>query len=92
MKEIEVTVETLKEELEREEYVGRFGRIRRRDKKAKGVEGEKGEGKKGKGGMVKVEGEEEWDPVGMAPKRMGRFVLIEGGGKEKGEGQEDNGQ
>lgn len=60
-----IGMKELKEEFEKEEVVGRRGRIRRRDG----------------GRLNEVEDVEErgWDPLGQAPKKMGRFIVVETG-------------
>lgn len=60
-----IGMEELKREFEKEEVVGRRGRIRRSDG----------------GGLNEVEHMEErgWDPLGQAPKKMGRFIVVETG-------------
>ncbi|KAI4154980.1 MAG: hypothetical protein LQ340_001306 [Diploschistes diacapsis] len=75
-RESEVTLETLKGELEKEEVVGFARRIRR--KKAVGGE------KKGKGGNVEdgEKGAEEgrttqgWELLKQAPEKRGRYVVV----------------
>ena len=62
----EIGLEELRAEFEEEEVVGRRGRIRRR--RAAGIDaGEKGVKKAMDG----------WDLLGQAPKKMGRFVVVE---------------
>ena len=61
-RENEITVATLQEEFDKEEVVGKRGRIRwrrdmpnaARDKQAK-----------------------DWDPLSQAPKKLGRFIVVD---------------
>ena len=59
-KEQEITVEALADEFAKEEVVGIRGRIRRK-------EGTKPLGEKG---------EDNWDPLSLAPRRIGRYVAV----------------
>ncbi|KAI4114778.1 MAG: hypothetical protein LQ345_004506 [Seirophora villosa] len=64
MKEEEYTVETLAEEFTKEEVVGKRGRIRRKTTD------------------LKIPGEEEvreenWDPLKLAPRTVGRYVAVD---------------
>ncbi|KAL9004835.1 MAG: hypothetical protein Q9188_002353 [Gyalolechia gomerana] len=63
MKEREYTVESLADEFEKEEVVGKRGRIRSKksvgvDKKAERTEAE------------------QWDPLALAPRTVGRYVAV----------------
>lgn len=57
----EITVATLQEEFDKEEVVGRRGRIRRRK-----------DAEKVKGDEVRA-----WDPLGQAPRRAGSFFVVD---------------
>ena len=61
-KEIEVTMDDLKEAFAKEERVGRSGRLRRR-----------------RDLPVDTEGAEDWDVLGHASRRVGRFFVVENG-------------
>ncbi|KAL8666434.1 MAG: hypothetical protein Q9202_001457 [Teloschistes flavicans] len=63
LKEQEVGCETLKDELGGEEVVGTRGRIRRRTNDVKNQK-------------VEVE-EEEWDPLALAPRTVGRYIAVD---------------
>ena len=67
-RESEITLESLRAEFEKEEVVGKRGRIRKKE----GMEAETGKRERGVG----VEG---WDLLRQAPKKMGRFVVVETG-------------
>ena len=87
----EITVETLKEEFEREEVVGFARKIRRvvgrkrfkpRGEEKKGMEGQDGD--KGGGttmqaqdGEVKEEKVDGWELLKQAPNKHGRFVVVD---------------
>ena len=60
MKEQEYTPETLKGELEKEEVVGKRGRIRRK-----------------MGAQPANRDQEKWDLLSLAPKKVGRYVLVD---------------
>lgn len=67
-RESEIGLESLRAEFEKEEVVGKRGRIMKRE----GFEAETGDGERKDG----VEG---WDLLRQAPKKMGRFVVVETG-------------
>lgn len=59
--EQEITVASMQEEFDKEEVVGRRGRIRRR-----------------KDAPIPVKKSREgWDPLAQAPKKMGRFFVVD---------------
>ncbi len=59
--EQEIMVATMQEEFDKEEVVGRRGRIRRREDAPNPVK----------------ESMEGWDPLAQAPKKMGRFFVVD---------------
>ena len=72
-KGMEIGVEELRGEFEKEEVVGKRGRIRRKVKyEGRGLDGSKGY--RGEEGTV-----EGWDPVKQAGRKMGRFIVVETG-------------
>jgi Asp-tRNA(Asn)/Glu-tRNA(Gln) amidotransferase C subunit len=64
-REGEIGMEELKGEFEKEEVVGKRGRIRGRVEEGVNAPEEVVEGR--------------WDPLGQAPKKMGRFIVVETG-------------
>lgn len=61
-KEVEITMDDLKEAFAKEERVGRSGRLRRR-----------------KDLPVDTDGAEDWDVLGYASRRVGRYFVVESG-------------
>lgn len=61
-RENEITMTTLREEFDKEEVVGKRGRIRRR---------------RDVPDAVRDEQVNDWDPVSQAPKKLGRFILVD---------------
>ena len=74
-REVEIGMEELREDFEREEVVGRRGRIRNR------VWGEttRKDGELEHGKRDADAGREGWDLLRQAPKKTGRFVVVETG-------------
>ncbi|KAI4183255.1 MAG: hypothetical protein L6R41_005497 [Letrouitia leprolyta] len=64
MKEQEFTVESLAAEFEKEEVVGKKGRQRPKKPKPKG------------NGKLAPNQDEEWDPLALAPRTVGRYVAV----------------
>ncbi|KAL9599807.1 MAG: hypothetical protein Q9219_003593 [cf. Caloplaca sp. 3 TL-2023] len=64
IREQEHTIESLADEFAKEEAVGRRGRIRK--KKEKCEEGE---------GAIRPK-EKKWDPLALAPKTVGRYIVV----------------
>ncbi len=61
-RENEITVTTLREEFDKEEVVGKRGRIRRRVDVPSAARDEQ---------------INDWDPLSQAPKKLGRFVVVD---------------
>ena len=61
-RENEITVTTLREELDKEEVVGKRGRIRRRMEVPDAARDEQ---------------VNDWDPLSQAPKKLGRFIVVD---------------
>ena len=61
-RENEITVNTLREEFDKEEVVGKRGRIRRRMNVPDAVRDEQ---------------VNDWDPLSQAPKKLGRFIVVD---------------
>ena len=61
-KENEITVATLQEEFDKEEVVGKRGRIRRRMDVPDAARDEQ---------------VTDWDPLSQAPKKLGRFIVVD---------------
>ena len=61
-RENEITVTTLQEEFNKEEVVGRRGRIRRRMDVPNAARDEQAN---------------DWDPLSQAPKKLGRFIIVD---------------
>ena len=61
-RENEITVTTLQEEFNKEEVVGRRGRIRRRMNVPNAARDEQAN---------------DWDPLSQAPKKLGRFIVVD---------------
>lgn len=62
-----ITVDSLSGAFEKEEVVGMRGRIRRRNLEKYTVPGKK----------ETAEGLDEWDPLAQAPRKMGRFFVVD---------------
>ena len=61
-RENEITVATLQKEFDKEEVVGKRGRIRRRTNVPHAARDEQATG---------------WDPVSQAPRKLGRFIVVD---------------
>ena len=61
-RENEITVTTLREEFDKEEVVGKRGRIRRRRDVPDAARNEQAN---------------DWDPLSQAPKKLGRFIVVD---------------
>ena len=61
-RENEITVATLQEEFDKEEIVGKRGRIRRRRDVPDAARDEQAN---------------DWDPLSQAPKKLGRFIVVD---------------
>ena len=61
-RENEVTVATLQKEFDKEEVVGKRGRIRRRTNVPATARDEQATG---------------WDPVSQGPRKLGRFIVVD---------------
>ncbi|MCJ1243985.1 hypothetical protein MMC30_001182 [Trapelia coarctata] len=66
-KENAVTLESMKEELSKEEVVGHSRRIRRK-----------------KSATVEMDEASNWDPLALASKRIGRYIVVDTGKSDKG--------
>ena len=61
-RENEITVTTLREEFDKQEVVGKRGRIRRRRDVPDAARDEQAN---------------DWDPLSQAPKKLGRFIVVD---------------
>ena len=61
-RENEITVATLQKEFDKEEVVGKRGRIRRRTNMSDAARDEQ---------II------DWDPVSQAPRKLGRFIVVD---------------
>ena len=61
-RENEITVATLQDEFDKEEIVGKRGRIRRRRDVPDAARDEQAN---------------DWDPLSQAPKKLGRFIVVD---------------